>query len=384
MTYDDIFVLFCRPANVCLTTLQDLLHAKADPNIADNVGRTALSWAVTNKIDTNSTPLKLCTALLDGGADVNSADKKQRTPLHYSINYTTGGFETITEVEDLLIKYGANTVALDLHNRIPLHYAFVKMNNGHTDYSMSDPISVVSLLCEAITEQGKDAKTQVNHQDNFGQTPLHRAALRGATICSLNLLQKGGSLEIKDNDGNTPLSLALRERHDGCAMMFMQSNAPPSCPVIRPLTPEDWKTYEKQRSLYSLTMEVTLSLLLCFLSEQSPSSLDIADNDGVTPFAAVFSKTESGIITLVEFFVSPANCHVKKLDVCYSVRDSKGDSGSHDTTTPLIEAALSNSEKVVMDLLKHGASVNFPKVIDNTATAPCHNPILIPQRWSRN
>ena len=80
--------------------------------------------------DTNSTPLKLCTALLDGGADVNSADKKQRTPLHYSINCTTGGFETITEVEDLLTKYGANTVALDLHNRIPLHYAFVKMNNG--------------------------------------------------------------------------------------------------------------------------------------------------------------------------------------------------------------------------------------------------------------
>ena len=84
------------------------------------------------------------------------------------------------------------------------------------------------------------------------------------------------------------------------------------------------------------------------------------------------------------FFVSPANCHVKKLDVCYSVRDSDGDSESHDTTTPLIEAALSNSEKVVTDLLKHGASVNFPKVIYKTATAPCHNPILIPQRWSRN
>lgn len=27
--------------------------------------------------------------------------------------------------------------------------------------------------------------------------------------------QKGASLEIKDNDGNTPLSLALREGHDG-------------------------------------------------------------------------------------------------------------------------------------------------------------------------
>lgn len=47
--------------------------------------------------------------------------------------------------------------------------------------------------------------------------------------------------------------------------------------------------------------------------------------------------------------------------MCYNVRGVDG--GSQDTTTPLIEAALSNSEKVVTDLLKHGASVNFPKVL---------------------
>ena len=29
-----------------------------------------------------------------------------------------------------------------------------------------------------------------------------------------------------------------------CAMMFMQSNAPASCQVIKPLTPDDWKNYE--------------------------------------------------------------------------------------------------------------------------------------------
>ena len=63
--------------------------------------------------------------------------------------------------------------------------------------------------------------------------------------------------------------------------------------------------------------------------------------------------------------------------MCYNVRDSEEDSESDDTTTPLIEAALSNSEKVVTDLLKHGASVNFPKVNNKTVTAPCHNPILI-------
>ena len=54
---------------------------------------------------------------------------------------------------------------------------------------MADPIAVTSILCEAMAEQGKNVKAQVNHQDNFGQTPLHRASLRGATICALNLVK---------------------------------------------------------------------------------------------------------------------------------------------------------------------------------------------------
>ena len=68
---------------------------------------------------------------------------------------------------------------------------------------------------------------------------------------------------------------------------------------------------------------------------------------------------------IARFFVSPSNCHVKNLDVCYSVRVSDEEE-SKDTTTPLIEAAVSHSVKVVTDLLKHGASVNFPKVINIT------------------
>ena len=40
--------LICRPSNVSLDTVKHLLAAKADPNIVDHNGRTALSWAVTN------------------------------------------------------------------------------------------------------------------------------------------------------------------------------------------------------------------------------------------------------------------------------------------------------------------------------------------------
>lgn len=42
-------LFFFRPANVSLVILQALLDAKADPNVADDTGRTALSWAVTNQ-----------------------------------------------------------------------------------------------------------------------------------------------------------------------------------------------------------------------------------------------------------------------------------------------------------------------------------------------
>ena len=59
--------------------------------------------------------------------------------------------------------------------------------------------------------------------------------------------------------------------------------------------------------------------------------------------------------------MSPSTCHVKNLDVCYTVQSGDKSQGQ-DTTTPLIEAVLSSNEKVVSDLLKHGASVNFPNV----------------------
>ena len=50
-------------------------------------------------------------------------------------------------------------------------------------------MSVVSLLCDAMAEQGLDVKKLINTQDKYGQTPFHRSALRGATICGLNLIQ---------------------------------------------------------------------------------------------------------------------------------------------------------------------------------------------------
>ena len=77
--------------------------------------------------DSNSTPLKITTALLNAGAKVDATDCNKRTALHYAVDTTTGGYEVVMEVEDLLIRHGADCGAVDIRGRIPLHYAFVKL-----------------------------------------------------------------------------------------------------------------------------------------------------------------------------------------------------------------------------------------------------------------
>ncbi len=61
--------------------------------------------------------------------------------------------------------------------------------------------------------------------DAFGRTPLHYAALRGATVCCLLLLRHGADIDAEDADGNTPLALAVLGQHEGCSLALMQNKA---------------------------------------------------------------------------------------------------------------------------------------------------------------
>ena len=54
-----------------------------------------------------------------------------------------------------------------------------------------DPIE----LCSVLTDNMKNKELDV--QDENGQTPLHLAAKRGATICCVHLLQVRGIVDSK-------------------------------------------------------------------------------------------------------------------------------------------------------------------------------------------
>jgi ankyrin repeat protein len=141
---------------------------------------------------------------------------------------STAGADASFEIEDFLLKKGANVNKRDNHGRVPLHYAFLKTGNQNTPI---DPIETVSSLCAvrgtvtavfspfltlAIVANNAhhgelclffclDAPDlEIDVADNHKRTPLHYAAQRGATTCSLLLLNRKAGLENQDEDGIPP------------------------------------------------------------------------------------------------------------------------------------------------------------------------------------
>ncbi|XP_057309492.1 poly [ADP-ribose] polymerase tankyrase-like isoform X2 [Hydractinia symbiolongicarpus] len=234
-----------------LSAVKVLLSASADPNKKDMcTGRTSISYAVENKNE--ETTLAILKCLLQAGGNVHGRDNEGRTALHYAVNATTGDYETLTEVENFLVDSGARRDLVDKFGRLPLHYAFTKMGREN-DASAADPISIVNMLCDVnekdLTAFGKGKEEElitryINCADENGRTPLHLAALQGATLCCLHFKKMNASDTGEDCDGNTPLALALRGNHHGCAMILIQHGANVNCNITTPVSQSELKSYE--------------------------------------------------------------------------------------------------------------------------------------------
>lgn len=176
-----------------------LCQETTDINKEEDRGIAILYWAIEhNYVDAVKT-------LLQCGADPDIPPKKgaAETALYAtitSLSYANDAFESLQversrAIAELLIQHGANVNYTPKTGDTPLHKAALR---GRTD------------LCELLIQNG----ARINASDILGYTPLHQAAKQGYWESTQFLLKNGARPTVANKFGATPMSLARKREEE--------------------------------------------------------------------------------------------------------------------------------------------------------------------------
>ena len=173
-----------------------LLQYKADPNIEDIEGVTALMYGTGN-----STIFKM---LLDHGADLNATDVFKYTMMHYAC--AIGNVRVVEIIQ---------TRNRDLINTIS--------TEGHTPLLVATDSKQLAVVKRLLKEHADP-----NIQHIRGGTPLHYASSVGYLLIVQELLHHNADPNIQMTDGITPLMAATFKGHLSIIQLLLHSGADPT------------------------------------------------------------------------------------------------------------------------------------------------------------
>lgn len=131
--------------------------------------------------------LALIKQCVEKGAKIHAKDDSSWTALHYVARHS-GSLECLKYFVDMGIDIRAKTEM----GSTALHLA---AEGGH-------------LVCmKYLVRLGADVNSKT---DLRGMSPLHAASGNGRLNCVQYLIEKGAIIDTKDNDGETPISWAIR------------------------------------------------------------------------------------------------------------------------------------------------------------------------------
>lgn len=250
VTADHYTALQVAVLNLHYQIAQYLLEQKADPNIADNFGRTPL-YAVIDlrNLEISSRPspetdiighLEMIRFLLHHGANPNSR-LSQTMPLR-GVNNFDGRWADLTgatpylratqsadlPVMRLLLANGADPALQTTNHTTGLMLAAGVGFDEGTSHGAAEDVPEAMRIC---IEHGDD----VNAVNDEGYTALHGAAFRGTNDVVKLLVKAGARIDVKNKDGWSPETLALGHkfinggfnRHEDTAALLRQLASSP-------------------------------------------------------------------------------------------------------------------------------------------------------------
>jgi len=198
-----------------------LLDKGANPNLIDESGYTALHYAASGE-----KTVELVKVLLAHGADPNARTTKDSrtnstsgvslkgaTPLLLAASL--GNVETVRA----LIAGGADAFITTDEKTAPLHVAIWGGNPYARDWTDEEKKNLFEIT-RLLVGLGIDVNTAGEH----GWTGLHGAAYKGVDSVVQFLVEKGAKMEVFDEYGQTPLSIANAVITAGVKDAYYQSS----------------------------------------------------------------------------------------------------------------------------------------------------------------
>ena len=166
------------------STVALLLKFGADVHAQDNDVMTPLLLALQdpyNTLGNDSSITKITQLLLEHGAIIHVRNKNGRMPLHLASQHSLSG------VVKLLLEFGAEVDAWDNGNITPLHFA-------------------VSSPLRAFRREQYDSESDLSVRTIPDSSPTLRNTVETIKL----LLRHGANLQMQNDEGETPLQVALR------------------------------------------------------------------------------------------------------------------------------------------------------------------------------
>lgn len=198
-----------------------LIKARCVINVSDSENVTPLQLAVTGGHE------QVTRMLLEAGSRVNSTNSDRSSTLHIAARR---GFASITE---RLLQYGAEVDAVDSKGHTPLylairerHYEVVKVLINYRANVNIEGYLGQTPLWEAVTMNRDVAMAKLLLDGGAkvlqGKSLLHDAVLMGLPELVQLLVERGFSVNSRDDIGNSPLHIAIQRKNPSILRELVQ------------------------------------------------------------------------------------------------------------------------------------------------------------------